>query len=441
VILSRQQAEGSRQQAAGRGPLLAPPCASVSSVVKKGIRDWGLGIREEKPLFASSRLCVEKNRRGLTLVELLVVVSIMMILVAFALPRLRPATGQRRVREAARMVNVFLARARVQAIETGRPCGVLFQRLDDPVIDELTEQMTASTLAPTDTMYPGCTTLSQVEVPPLYSGGSNASRVTVSGTALTPTDASDISKSIISPGDLIQLNHQGPWFQITGPLDALGQIDDIQGYLTIDLGGHTIPPYPSSVPFAILRRPTATIASPLRLPSGIVVDLGASGMVVDLSASGTNAHCVRSRPGAAAEGVTVMFSPDGSVSRYYAWDSAAGGDTPEEPLSFLIGQESQLDPEPESGVTGSDRLNYAVMPEATDEQKANWQLLTNLWITILPQSGLITVNENAATPVWHALPQANRENCLSQVGFAGGYIGAVNEAQQFAKQPSSMGGR
>src|SRR3990172_1272261 len=59
---SRQQAvDGSRYAVVGsRCP--TPPCPSASSVVKKGIGDWGLGISKEKsPVSASPRLRVKRN--------------------------------------------------------------------------------------------------------------------------------------------------------------------------------------------------------------------------------------------------------------------------------------------------------------------------------------------------------------------------------------------
>ena len=59
---------------------------------------------------------------------------------------------ERRVREAARAVNVYISSARNRAIEIGRPCGVIFRRANG------TNFPTASTV------------LDQCEVPPTYAG-------------------------------------------------------------------------------------------------------------------------------------------------------------------------------------------------------------------------------------------------------------------------------
>jgi len=425
---------------------------------------------------------------------MLVVVAIMMILVAFVLPRLQPAMGQRRVRETARMVEVFLSRARATAIETGRPCGVLFQRADDSTEDALAGQISTSTM-----MQTGCTTLFQVETPPPYAGDTSGAVIRVKDYTTDPPPGApylsdppgcivlravirmgDLSDGIIRYGDLIQLNHQGPWYEICEDPNASGSIGanfqlDGNGCLMFSVGqdpegdgwidthwltlrriadGAARTPWPkwdgsaplttasdpswsAPVPFTILRRPVPTIAAPLRLPSGMVVDLGGSGhdMAVDPSAPVGPVllqyrDVVRFRPG--TRGVTIMFSPEGPASRYYDDNSPPEGEAVTEPLLFLVGRASQLNPEPEPG--GSDNLNYAVDPDAPDEQKANWQLLTNLWVTISPQTGMVSVNENAATPTWNGRPLSDRQNCLSQL------LG-IDEARKFAKQARSMGGR
>ena len=59
---------------------------------------------------------------------MLVVVTIMMLLVAVSATAFRPANDSRRIREAARAINVYLGSARNRAMETGRPCGVIFRR-------------------------------------------------------------------------------------------------------------------------------------------------------------------------------------------------------------------------------------------------------------------------------------------------------------------------
>lgn len=87
---------------------------------------------------------------GLTLVELLVVVVILVLLIGVALPLAQPALNGRDVREAARQVNAMIAGAKSQAATTGRPAGILIQ--------------------PDDVTGERCYSISYAKVPPSYSG-------------------------------------------------------------------------------------------------------------------------------------------------------------------------------------------------------------------------------------------------------------------------------
>ena len=166
------------------------------------------------------------NARGVTLVELLVVVTILMMLAAFAIPVVRPLTEGRRVREATRAVDVFLTQAKTRAIVNQRPAGVLFQR------------MTQTDLASGNPVYQddACNVLRMVEVPSPYAGDLSDSRVRVQNCTFLPSGAyyhrhpdtnrpqivlkliiqvNDFSSDLlIKRGDRIQLNYQGPFFSI-----------------------------------------------------------------------------------------------------------------------------------------------------------------------------------------------------------------------------------
>ena len=69
-------------------------------------------------------------KHGLTLMELLVTIMIMGIMIAVAVPVIRPPVDARSVKEAARMVSTALASARTKAIETGQSWGVEFVPVD-----------------------------------------------------------------------------------------------------------------------------------------------------------------------------------------------------------------------------------------------------------------------------------------------------------------------
>ena len=67
----------------------------------------------------SLRSILIRRRHGLTLVELLMVITIMTILMVVAIPMIRPAFQDRNLREAARQVNTFLRVAQARAARTG----------------------------------------------------------------------------------------------------------------------------------------------------------------------------------------------------------------------------------------------------------------------------------------------------------------------------------
>ncbi|OYV91439.1 MAG: hypothetical protein B7Z73_05525 [Planctomycetia bacterium 21-64-5] len=68
------------------------------------------------------------RRSGVTLVELLVVILIMLLITAVAIPVIAPAMSGRQVREAARLLDVFINGARTRALQSDTGFGVMIQR-------------------------------------------------------------------------------------------------------------------------------------------------------------------------------------------------------------------------------------------------------------------------------------------------------------------------
>jgi len=364
----------------------------------------------------------------MTLIELLVVVSILMILTVIVLPRVQPAAETRAVREAARSVDIFLATARNEAVATGRPVGVLLRRHD--------------------TEPNACTTLEQVEIPPPYAGDTIGAAIRVqdwtvanSGTvtlrARVRLANPGFANGLIRPGDLLQINGQGPVYNIslasTIPIDnnyfVFHSLTDYgDGWsaeyfvLTVDATSIVRSPWPyrptggapdiwsNPVGFSIARQPYvgtsgfAAIASavePLELPSGTAVDLYYSGADNGSSLAATTAM----------EGelpIVMMFSPNGSLTTGYLHG------TPRpitEPVFLLIGRWDRL-----LDMDGN------FIPDGGEDGLANWQDLNNYWVTVNPQSGLVTTSEMAAAS------DADPTN-------------DVDESRAFARQSRRMGGR
>ena len=133
----------------------------------------------------------------MTLLELLIVMVILMMITAAAIPLLAPAVQNRRMREASRMVSSYISGARSKAIESGQPVGVMIERSNG---------------------QPYAMTLSYVEQPPPYSGDTTGALCTVhpaGGNTFNVNFVSGINQSLVQVGDQIQFGFQGPLYQIT----------------------------------------------------------------------------------------------------------------------------------------------------------------------------------------------------------------------------------
>jgi len=424
------------------------------------------------PLGSRVRECVGplSRRRGVTLVELLVVIVILMMLAAVAVPAMRPALEGRRIREAARAVNVYLSSARIRAVELGRPCGVFIERFEN---------------------QPECSmVLHQAEVPPPYAGDTLNATVEVwnlgtnywaDGSIILKLGVAQgtMSNGLIRRGDLVQINHQGPWFTIVeDPMDSAngghdwdfpedgdgfvifsdpnapdpntppaeyldenrnGHIDNWRLTVRLDSGQVRDLPWPighwspQRVPFTILRQPVKSAATPLQLPAGAVIDMTASGRSCPDPSTLTAAEEAQYDPnnysfaplGGSNQPVMIMFSPNGALDKVCCPCPMKVVD----PLFLLIGKRERV----ESPPTGSNMfLDVAVddLGVETDEDK-NWEDMDSLWVTIRPHSGTVTVAENYSGPGDHAdaLPDGNK------------WWAWFWQSRQFAREAQTMGGR
>ncbi len=324
-------------------------------------------------------------RRGLTLIELLVVVSVMMVLVVVTVPRMRPAMEERRIREAARAINVYLSAARSRAIESGRPWGVAIVR---------------------DGNLPlAGSKLIQVEVPPPYAGDYEASTIIVTPTGgptcnvAFPMGENPVVDGLVKTGDVLKLNFQGHEWRIHIP-------DPENAPNVWALMSQTTPNPPDTggngVRFQVFRQPLTSSVEPLRLPRNVVIDLWYSGTSTLWFADTATTVTRTPYP-------TIMFSSTGSVSQVAA--DTIGTVPATEPVFLLVGRRDRVNPDPMQG----DDATRAI-PAVAEDGRTNLADLTNLWVAINPQTGYIVCAENSAG--------AN-----------------INEIRQYAREFQAMGGR
>ncbi len=241
------------------------------------------------------------RRSGFTLMELLVTIFILVAITVIALGVAAPDTQQRRLREAARQVELYLHRARSRAQELGRPVGVL---------------VVPYRPNPTAPAANYALQLFTVEVPEPYVAGSPTAPVYIVRVETNPPAGSPKYfvlgvtdpgwQKLVRQGDLVRLNQQGPWHQILGSVDSNGNGFpgvDAQGYLDYPfwvvrmswagssdvLGPERQFPYRAkdrlTQGVVVLRYPrpnaqTFTAAEPLELPQGVVIDLPRSGVAL-----------------------------------------------------------------------------------------------------------------------------------------------------------------
>ncbi len=325
------------------------------------------------------------SRRGVTLVELIVVVTIMTLLLAITVPALRPLSQGRRGREAARAVNMYIGSAQVRAVEIQRPCGVALERFD--------------------TSADACVVLRQVEVPPPYAGDFDGSRMVISN--VTPGNpgtvrvafpmgedpfTSAVGRPLVGPGDELQLDYKGHRWEIVSIVPASGNPPPywtlgLRSQTTIALPGPFPPP---GVPFQFFRQPVSTSAAPLRLPRDTVIDLNDSGYTPDdpsaypfQSFAALDLDRSNSVPEPDMRPVMILFAPNGSIQRvYHSFYPLPASTVPSygffriaAPIYLMIGKWERT-----GDIPAEDGL-------------ANWEDAANLWLAINPQSGLVTVAE------------------------------------------------
>ena len=298
-----------------------------------------------------------RQRRGLTLVELLAVIAVMAILLSVAVPVIRPALKDRKLRESARLINAYCAGVQARATELGRPVGIVLTR--------------STTNA--RGIYQ-CTEIFTAEVPRPYAGDlvDSKARVTQNGTIWTISFPSNpFFNTLLGPKELfaLKLDYKEPLYHCRRSGNQQAIIDNS----SLDLCG---PPRQlvnadgsakRGVPFQIYRSPARSTAAPLQLPSGVALDLSVSG----IGFRGTQFNPT-SKLGAG--NITIMFNPNGSVEGVYVGGQSLPQTTK---IYLMIGRVNQINP-----AKPFQRGNNA-------NELANLRDPVNYWLSINPKTGLV----------------------------------------------------
>lgn len=322
-----------------------------------------------------------RTRRGLTLTELLVVVSIVVLLAAVLLPMIQPIMRGRKVREASRQVNVMLAAAQARAVESGKPAGIWLERFAHEPGQPVAGWYTAFKIF-------------EAEQPEPYTGDVFDARVIVRPNPTVPglygaffqdpgpdPDPSPLgdpnriyqpsphccgsvypmlqaNDPLIEPGDTIRfegldrdfvihaidnqkISFFAPYINppMGNPSNAADDIPDPMVTKLIRFLPSPTPPmlvsYQPGLRFEVRRRPIKTAKAPLELPRNSGIDLSVSGYDRPLESPFLSSNVIpasyksvipvpgpvgfptRFREVSPEYDIVIMFSPDGGVDRVH----------------------------------------------------------------------------------------------------------------------------
>jgi type II secretory pathway pseudopilin PulG len=374
------------------------------------------------------------DRSGYTLVEILVVLFVLMLLAAIALPTVKELLSNQKVSRAAQNMTAFIAKARSRAIAEEKPFGVLIERgvgVDD----------TGNVIGLSQSIR-----LRQIAgVPPYTGDASNAyatlrddpqfPNVEIAEFTVKDNQLLSLSRNIYSDANLTpQQQHEsapirnGDYLELPGgrmvpitfmpyttaagevlPDGSIAQsggataratLEGSDGELTVRVWFSLTKFYPegsrtlsgSRVKYRIHRRPVVSSVTPFSMPRGVVTDLNYSGVGV----AGNQFASLSDD-----KDIEIIFGADGSVLRVtngWFWVSGTGvadwDETQVAPLGAIylcIGDADGLVP---NNLFSQDKKAFS-----------NLLNLESIWVSINPYTG--RCNASSVAPVDLGIVLAN----------------------------------
>ena len=397
---------------------------------------------------------------GFTLVELLVVISIVTVLAAISLPTIKNTLREQRVSRAAGLIQQYIEEARSKAISTGHPVGVVLERTgSDNVVNR--SQVTRMKICNSPPEYSG-----DLGVASGIIRGFSALQI---GLSISATDAillqaafanktGDLSHpSFVAPlnaiqtGDALLIGEERIPFTINSPIGTTSS----SGSMIVDpadparilvsasiVGNGVLPKFDlnQNIRYAIQRQPTPSYAAPLDIPDKTVIDLVYSGLgpfgtrfsplTIDheaeilkstpLSGYSTTTSPAFDTTARSYEDVWIVFAPDGSVQQVFQTRRAGPTTntlildryTPLFDIYLLVGRAGQVFPESPLVEDNSG------IPNILDGQA--------IWISINRMSGNVS-----SSPI--AVPDLTDSSITTATGLYEKVTAAVALARKFAR--------
>jgi prepilin-type N-terminal cleavage/methylation domain-containing protein len=336
------------------------------------------------------------RRAGFTLLELLVVITILSLLSVIVLPSLSGSVNSRRYRDAAKNVSAFIARCQSRAIGARAPRGVMLQPLSGNTASAIDLHF-----ADTPDPYAGETIDSAVTFNALAGTAMTVNFVipcsTCNGTGLvggsacgtcngqlvgadTNTQARLAIAKLCTVGDAIQFGGSGPKFKFVPPNGVTMWFEDNQNTR------NTAWPQQSAtggVPFRIWRQPTRGTGGGLQIGKGVCVDLARSTMgpapfytIPGETGPGKIGFIIdQTQP------ISIMFDSTGKPSEIV--HSGGLRTSVSAPIFLLVGEGDLAGNPYDPSVSG----DTGTAPD--DRGGANWQYGDCVWLCIDNNSGVV----------------------------------------------------
>jgi prepilin-type N-terminal cleavage/methylation domain-containing protein len=365
------------------------------------------------------------SSRGLTLIELLVTIAILVTVLGAVVPMVSPNNDARKIREASRQLNGMLSQAQAQAARDGRAVGVAFREF--------------GTASP----YSGMALEAYfIAEPPAFAGFSPNSRavVTLAGSRYTDQSGHQVKYRKFLGRRLCQirlaiLDNKGNWnddpfppgvVRIGDTLKAAGNEfliveedypDAVSSSLNVldpnlpstmkflasspnllcvwtndndqPLAGPPVITELPRKPYVISRQPRKSSDAPLQFPTGVGIDLAASG------ATGPNTRS--DLDGGGPDVVGILFAPNGTLNALY-FDEQLNGSVQD--VYIHLGRF-------ENGNNGSQNpndYNFLDYPAASASELAerrarlNWLNPDSRWVAVNRAGRIITAENNIFDP-------------------------------------------
>jgi prepilin-type N-terminal cleavage/methylation domain-containing protein len=327
------------------------------------------------------------TRAGFTLLELLVVITILSLLSVVVLPSLSGSVNSRRYRDAAKNVSAFIARCQSRAIGARASRGVMLQPLsgntasaidlhfaDTPDVyagESIDSAVTFNAVGGTAMTVNFVTPCSTCNGTGLVGGLACA---TCAGNRVTPdtnTQARLAITNFCMTGDTIQFGGSGPKFKFVPPNGVTMWFEDNQNTR------NTAWPQQSGsggVPFRIWRQPTRGTGGGLQIGKGVCIDLAASTM-------GTVPFSAFMTTNVAENTISIMFDSTGKPSEIV--HSGGLRTSVSAPIFLLVGEGDLAGNSYDPSVSG----DTGTAPD--DRGGANWQYGDCVWLCIDNNSGVV----------------------------------------------------